>query len=68
MYKDKRGEIKTHTVTVVEKRSEQDDPHGIKSLTVKELKDELRARHLPVSGLKVVLLEPQTARKMTTLL
>lgn len=64
IYKEERGEIKTHVVKVIdekEKESEQDDPHGIKSLKVQELKDELRARGLPISGVKAVLIERLTA-------
>ena len=63
LYIVERGEIKTHAVKVIETGSEreQDDPHGIISLSVKELKDELRARGLPISGKKVVLLERLTA-------
>ena len=58
LYKDERGEIKKHTVRAVE--TDQNDPHGIKSMKVAELKEELRARNLQVNGVKVVLIEQLT--------
>lgn len=47
--------MKKRVVRAVE--TDNNDPHGIKCMKVVELKDELRARNLPVSGIKVVLID-----------
>ena len=36
------------------------DPHGIIALKIKDLKDELKARYLPISGNKKVLMQRLT--------
>ena len=61
MYRDERGEIKTHAVRPVE--TNKNDPHQLKSMTIQQLKDELKARNLPVTGAKSVLI-----RRLTTYL
>ena len=55
LYKYERGEIKKHVVRAVE--TDNNDPHGIKCMKVVELKYEVRARNLPVSGMKVVIID-----------
>ena len=55
MYKEERGEIKTHAVRLVE--TDKNDPHQIKSMKVQQLKDKLKAKNLPVTGVKAVLIE-----------
>ena len=59
MYTDERGEIKTHAVRLVE--TGENDPHRIKSMKAPQPKDELRARNLPVTGVKGVLIELLTS-------
>ena len=58
MYKDKREEIKTHAFRLVE--TNENDPHQIKSMKIQQLKYELKARNLPVTGVKAVLVERLT--------
>ena len=62
-YKDQRGEIKIHKVrdkNDIERENIINDPHGIKALKVKELREELNARDLPTNGNKTVLIERLT--------
>ena len=62
-YKEERGEIKVHKVRDLDDIERENlilDPHGIRALTIKDLKDELKARYLPISGNKKVLMQRLT--------
>ena len=58
MYKDEQGETKTHAVIPVE--TNENDPHQLKSIKIQQLRDELKARNLLVTGVKAVLIERLT--------